>query len=174
MKARDGKRSAAPRLSHVGETGAARMVNVGDKAETHRVAVASGRVRTTPEVIGLIRANTAKKGDVLAAARIAGILAAKRTADLIPLCHPLPLEVVTVEAELSRDTVSLTARAETTGKTGVEMEAITAVAVAALTVYDMCKAVDRGIVIEQVRLEEKSGGKSGVWRRGRNRRPART
>ena len=171
-RGRSTTRRGGSRLTHVAETGAARMVDVGEKAETHRVATASGRVRTTPEVVKLIRQNSAKKGDVLAAARIAGILAAKRTSDLIPLCHPLRLDLVTVDFTLGRDSVGIAARAETTGKTGVEMEAVTAVAVAALTVYDMCKAVDRGIVIDGVQLEEKSGGKSGTWRRGRGaRRP---
>ncbi len=157
------------RLTHVGARGEARMVDVGDKDATRRVAVASARLRTTRETIALIRDNAIAKGDVLATARLAGIMAAKRTSELVPLCHPLALEVVEVEASLEADAVALTVTTRTTGKTGVEMEALTGAAVAALTVYDMCKAVDRGMVIEAVRLEAKSGGKSGSWERGRRR-----
>ncbi len=155
------------RLSHVGPRGEARMVDVGAKAPTRRVAVASARLRTSPEVIGLIRRNEIAKGDVLATARLAGVMAAKRTSELIPLCHPLSLEVVEVEASLEARAVVLRVTARTTGKTGVEMEALTGAAAAALTVYDMCKAVDRGMVIEAVQLEHKSGGKSGTWDRER-------
>lgn len=152
-------------LTHLDTTGAARMVDIAEKGVTRRRAVAAARVRTTAAVIDLIRRGAVKKGDVVAAARIAGIMAAKKTADLIPLCHPLPLESVTVEIETGIDQVDIRVTAETTAKTGVEMEAMTAATVAALTVYDMCKAADRAMVIEFVRLEEKSGGKSGAWKR---------
>ncbi len=149
------------RLTHIDETGAARMVDVSAKAETLREAVARGRVVMLPETLALIRDGLAKKGDVLAAARIAGIMGAKRTAELIPLCHVLLLEAVTVEFELLADAVEITATVRTTGRTGVEMEALTSVSVAALTVYDMLKAVDRGMRIETVRVVRKSGGASG-------------
>lgn len=141
------------------------MVDVGDKPETHRVAVASGLVRMAPETATVIREGSAGKGDVLGIARVAGIMATKRTADLIPLCHPLPVTHVEVDLETGDDHVSITARVETHGKTGVEMEALTAVSAAALTVYDMTKAIDRGMVIERIQLESKTGGRSGHWRR---------
>jgi cyclic pyranopterin phosphate synthase len=152
-------------LSHIDETGAARMVDVGDKAETRREATARGHVRMLPETLALIRAGEAKKGDVIAAARIAGIMAAKKTSDLIPLCHPLMIAKVTLDIAEDADLPGLvvTATVRSDGKTGVEMEALTAVAVACLTVYDMAKAVDRGMVIENVRVLAKSGGKSGTW-----------
>ncbi len=154
-------------LTHLDERGEARMVDVGAKPETVREAVARGRVRMNPSTLRLITTGEAPKGDVLAAARIAGIMAAKRTGDLIPLCHPIGLDSVSVElrpvAEAS--TVEIEAVARTTGRTGVEMEALTAVSVAALTLYDMVKAVDRGMVIDAVRLVRKSGGKSGLWER---------
>jgi cyclic pyranopterin phosphate synthase len=149
------------RLTHIGDTGAARMVDVSAKVESLREATAAGRVTMKPETVALIAAGAAKKGDVLATARIAGIQAAKRTADLIPLCHPLPLSAVAVELELAETAVEITATVRTTGRTGVEMEALTAVSVAALTIYDMVKAVDRGMRIEAIRVTAKSGGKSG-------------
>jgi len=150
-------------LSHVDERGAARMVDVGDKPATKREAVAAGEVWMQPETLALIQSGGAPKGDVLAAARLAGIMAAKRTPDLIPLCHPLPLTAVEVDFSFDeeRAVVGIVARARCTGSTGVEMEALTAVGVAALTVYDMCKAVDRGMRIHNLRLIRKSGGKSG-------------
>jgi len=141
------------------------MVDVGAKNETHRVAVASGTIRMKPETLAIIQSGTAKKGDVLGIARIAAIMGAKRTSDLVPLCHPLALTRVTVDfaADETTSSVACTARVETYGKTGVEMEALTAVQVGLLTVYDMCKAVDRGMVITDVRVMEKHGGKSGDW-----------
>ncbi len=149
------------RLTHTDEVGAARMVDVSAKAETVREAVAKGRVVMQAETLALIGQNKAAKGDVLAAARLAGIMAAKRTAELIPLCHPLPLSAVAVDLALGDAAVEITATVRTTGRTGVEMEALTAVSVAALTIYDMVKAVDRGMRIEAVRVVRKSGGKSG-------------
>jgi cyclic pyranopterin monophosphate synthase len=149
------------RLTHIGEDGAARMVDVSAKVETLREATAKGQVAMRPETLNLIKDGTAKKGDVLAAARIAGIMAAKRTSELIPLCHVLLLEAVTVSFDLQDAGVEITASVRTTGRTGVEMEALTAVSVAALTIYDMLKAVDRGMRIEAVRLVQKSGGASG-------------
>jgi cyclic pyranopterin phosphate synthase len=152
-------------LTHFDAQGAAHMVDVGDKGETRRVARAAGRIVMRPETLALIRAGTARKGDVLGVARLAAIQAAKRTADLIPLAHPIPL--TRVAAEFADDdagpAVSLTVTVETFGRTGVEMEALTAVSVGLLTVYDMCKAVDRGMRIEAVRLLEKTGGKSGTY-----------
>jgi cyclic pyranopterin phosphate synthase len=148
-------------LTHLDAAGHARMVDVSGKAETARQATAKGRVAMRPETLALIANGAAKKGDVLAVARLAGIMAAKRTADLIPLCHPLPIDAVTVELEMTQDAVEIAATIRTTGRTGVEMEALTAVSVAALTVYDMVKAVDRGMTIEAIRVVEKSGGKSG-------------
>lgn len=152
-------------LTHIDETGAARMVDVGAKAITQREATASARIRMLPETLALIVAGGHKKGDVLAVARIAGIQAAKQTPQLIPLCHPLMLSRVSVDlhANEAESCVDITATCGLAGQTGVEMEALTAASVAALTVYDMCKAVDRGMVIEQVRLLEKKGGKSGHW-----------
>jgi cyclic pyranopterin phosphate synthase len=137
------------------------MVDVSGKRHAHRMAVASARVRTRPEVVAQVAAGATAKGDVLAVARVAGIMAAKRTSELIPLCHPLTLDAVAVEFSLSEEVISIRARVTSTGQTGVEMEALTAASVAALTVYDMCKSLDRAMVIEQVQLEEKSGGKSG-------------
>ena len=152
-------------LTHVDESGRARMVNVGGKPETRRVAVARGQVHMRPETLALIRQNALSKGDALAVARIAGILAAKKTAELIPLCHPLMLTHVGVEFEMSQaasdGVVEITVTVETTGQTGVEMEALTAVSVAALTIYDMGKAVDRAMRLTDIRLVEKHGGKSG-------------
>ena len=140
------------------------MVDVGGKAATQRVAVASGRITMNAAALSAIRDGTVPKGDVLAAARIAGIMAAKKTADLIPLCHPLALDAVTVDFEVEADAVRVTATASLTGKTGVEMEALTAASVALLTIYDMAKAGDKAMVIDGVRLIEKRGGKSGDWR----------
>ena len=154
------------KLTHFDARGQAHMVDVGAKAATHRVAVAQGAIRMQAATLALIEAGTAKKGDVLGVARIAGIMAAKKTSELIPLCHPLALTRVAVEFEIASDPqpqVRCTATVETVGPTGVEMEALTAVQVALLTVYDMCKAVDRGMVIEGVRVLEKHGGKSGSW-----------
>ena len=152
-------------LTHLNDRGEAHMVDVAGKAVTHRVAVAAGRIAMQPATLALIEAGGHKKGDVLAAARIAGILAAKRTAELVPLCHPIALTRVAVDltTDAAANCVHCRATAETDGKTGVEMEALTAVQVALLTVYDMCKAVDRGMVIDGVRLLEKTGGKSGDW-----------
>ena len=152
------------KLTHLDDQGHARMVDVGGKAETQRVAIASGRIRMSAEALAAIREGNAPKGDVLAAARIAGIMAAKKTAELIPLCHPLPLTHVEVRATLEDWGVRLEAEAATRAQTGVEMEALTAVAVAALTIYDMIKAVDKAMVIGDIRLIEKRGGKSGDWR----------
>ena len=153
-------------LTHVGPEGEARMVDVSDKAATARVAVAEGRVRMGAATLAAILAGDAKKGDVIGAARIAGVMAAKKTADLIPLCHPIALTKVTVDIAPDDSLPGLFVRAEArcVGPTGVEMEALTAVAVACLTVYDMAKAIDRGMSVEGVRLIEKSGGRSGLWR----------
>jgi len=154
-------------LTHFDEHGRAHMVDVGGKETTHRVAVTSGLIRMQPETLRMILEGGHKKGDVLGVARIAGIMAAKRTADLVPLCHPLFLTRVAIDFEPDEEEslVRCTARVETRGQTGVEMEALCATQVALLTIYDMCKAVDRGMVIDQVRLEEKFGGKSGNWKR---------
>ncbi len=156
---------AQDHLTHVDETGAARMVDVSQKQVTDREATASGRVLVSPTVIALLRGEGVPKGDALAVARIAGIMGAKQTPALIPLCHPLAISGVTVELEVADDAVEITATVRTTDRTGVEMEALTAVSVAALTVIDMVKAVDKGAVITDVRIEAKSGGKSGEWRR---------
>ncbi len=148
-------------LTHLDSSGHARMVDVSAKAETSREATAKGRVIMRPETLALIAAGGAPKGDVLAAARMAGIMAAKQTASLIPLCHPLPLASVSVDLTLNETGVDIAATVRTTGRTGVEMEALTAVSIAALTIYDMVKAVDRGMSIEAIRIVAKSGGKSG-------------
>ena len=149
-------------LTHFDDQGHAHMVDVSDKAVTSRTAVAEGRIRMTAETLTLITEGRAMKGDVLGVARLAGIMAAKRTADLIPLCHPLAITAVSVDlAPIGDNTVEITATVRTTGQTGVEMEALTAASVAALTVYDMCKAIDRGMHIEALRVVAKSGGKSG-------------
>jgi cyclic pyranopterin monophosphate synthase len=150
-------------LTHLDATGAARMVDVSAKAETPREAVAEGRIAMSPEALAAIRDGTGKKGDVLAVARIAGIMAAKKTSDLIPLCHPIALSSVTVDLASDATGFTVTATARTTGPTGVEMEALTAVSVALLTIYDMAKAIDRGMRIDGVRLLRKTGGKSGDW-----------
>ena len=149
------------KLTHVDETGAARMVDVGGKAVTERRATARGSVRLAPETVALVRDGATPKGDVIAAARIAGIMAAKRTSDLIPLTHPLPLSHVGVELTVTDEGIEIEATAATAAQTGVEMEALTAVAVAGLTLYDMLKSVDRGARITDLRLVSKSGGKSG-------------
>ena len=156
--------SSSP-LTHFDAQGQAHMVDVSAKSETHRIARATGTIRMQGATLALIRAGTAKKGDVIGVARIAAIQAAKRTADLIPLCHPLPITRVAVEFELDEATSSVrcTAQVETLGRTGVEMEALTAVQVGLLTVYDMCKAADRGMVMDGIRVLEKHGGKSGDW-----------
>ncbi len=154
------------RLTHVDEQGAARMVDVGGKDVTSRSATASGRVLVSAQVVALLRGEGVPKGDALGVARVAGIMAAKRTPDLVPLCHPLAISGVTVDLEVVDDAVLVRATVRTTDRTGVEMEALTAVSVAALTVVDMVKAVDKGAVITDVRVEEKLGGKSGTWRRG--------
>lgn len=151
-------------LTHLDEQGNARMVDIGGKTETQRVAIASGRIRMSAQALDAIRAGDAPKGDVLAAARIAGIMAAKKTSELIPLCHPLALDAATVDFSFQEDGVQATAKASLSGRTGVEMEAMTAVSVALLTIYDMAKALDKGMVIESVRLIEKRGGRSGLWR----------
>lgn len=152
-------------FTHFDEQGQAHMVDVAAKPATHRVAVAQGRIDMQPATLALIRSGTARKGDVLGVARLAGIMAAKKTSDLIPLCHPLALTRVAVDftPEPARNAVTCTATVETVGPTGVEMEALTAANVALLTIYDMCKAVDRGMTITDVRLMEKHGGKSGSY-----------
>lgn len=150
-------------LTHIDADGTARMVDVGAKAETQRVAIASGRIRMSAAALDAIRAGNAPKGDVLGTARIAGIMAAKRTSDLIPMCHPLAIDAVNVDFAFEPDAVRATASASLTGKTGVEMEAITGVTIALVTIYDMAKALDKAMVIDDVRLIEKRGGKSGHW-----------
>lgn len=154
------------RPTHLDDTGAAHMVDVGAKAATERRAVAGGRISMTADALEAIRSGNAPKGDVLSTARIAGIMAAKRTADLIPLCHPIALTKVTVEFTWEADGISVRAAAATTGPTGVEMEALTAASVALLTLYDMAKALDRAMILGDIRLLEKSGGRSGDWRAG--------
>jgi len=155
------------RFTHFDAEGQAHMVDVGDKAVTDRVAKASGSIRMQEKTLAMVLQGGHKKGDVLGVARIAGIMGAKRTSDLVPLCHPLPLTKVSIDFDPDRhlNEIRAAATARTRGRTGVEMEALCAVQIALLTIYDMCKAVDRGMVIENVRLEEKSGGKSGHWRR---------
>jgi cyclic pyranopterin monophosphate synthase len=166
MASQNGRSEGEDRLTHVGSDGEARMVDVSGKDRTARVAVAEGRVRMAAATLRAILAGDAKKGDVIGAARIAGIMAAKKTSDLIPLCHPLQLSKVLVDIAPDEVLPGLAVRAEArcVGSTGVEMEALTAVAVACLTVYDMAKAIDRGMIIEAIRLVEKRGGKSGEWR----------
>jgi cyclic pyranopterin phosphate synthase len=151
------------RLTHLDEKGSARMVDVSSKSNTVREATATGRIAMSAEALEAIRAGSVKKGDVLAVARVAGIMAAKKTADLIPLCHPLPISGVTLDLAFEDDAIRATATVRTTHSTGVEMEALTAVSVALLTVYDMAKALDRGMTIGDVRLLAKSGGRSGDW-----------
>ncbi|MCP4695316.1 MAG: cyclic pyranopterin monophosphate synthase MoaC [Gammaproteobacteria bacterium] len=155
------------KLTHINQAGEAHMVDVGDKAVTCRVAVAEGSIYMLPETLRLVIEGEHKKGDVLGVARIAGIMAAKKTSDLIPLCHPLPLSQISLELTpvKEQNAIFCLAAAKTHARTGVEMEALTAVQIALLTVYDMCKAVDRGMCISDVRLRKKSGGKSGTWER---------
>jgi cyclic pyranopterin phosphate synthase len=152
-------------LTHFDSTGQAHMVDVGAKADTHRIAVAAGTIRMQPATLALITSGSAKKGDVLGIARIAAIMGAKRTSDLVPLCHPLAITRVAVDFEVdaAANSVHCRAQVETHGKTGVEMEALTAVQVGLLTIYDMCKAADRGMVMSDIRVLEKHGGKSGDW-----------
>lgn len=152
-------------LTHLDERGRARMVDVGGKPDTERIAVARAEVHLAPETLALVREGKAAKGDVLAVARVAGIMAAKKTPELIPLCHPIMLTSVKVELAFQEWGIEVQARTRTTGPTGVEMEALTAVSVAALTIYDMLKAVERGITISNIGLVRKEGGKSGVWER---------
>ena len=153
-------------LSHVNSSGEARMVDISKKADTVREAVARGTVVMKSGTLEQVKANTFKKGDVLAVARVAGIMAAKKTSDLIPLCHTILIDEVAVEFDVSgEDCIDITARAKSTGKTGVEMEALVAASVSALTIYDMCKAVDKGMTIKEIYLESKTGGKSGTYRR---------
>src|SRR6185295_18380749 len=152
-------------LTHTDEEGRLRMVDVGEKAVTARTALASGFVRMSPATLDAIRERRTPKGDPLEVARLAGIMAAKRTSELIPLCHVLPLNHADVQLELQVDGIAITATASTDGKTGVEMEALTAASVAGLTLYDMCKAIDKGMVITEIRLESKSGGRSGDYQR---------
>lgn len=153
-------------LTHLDDSGAARMVDVSAKADTAREAVAEGRIDMSPQALAAIRDGTTRKGDVLAVARVAGIMAAKKTSDLIPLCHPLSLSSVTLDFVLGETAITATATARVMGPTGVEMEALTAVSVALLTLYDMAKAMDRGMRIEGIRLRAKTGGKSGAWTSG--------
>ncbi|MGH3881976.1 MAG: cyclic pyranopterin monophosphate synthase MoaC [Pseudonocardiaceae bacterium] len=161
--------SSQRRLTHVDDRGAARMVDVSDKQPSAREAVASGVLRTTEEVVRLLRAEQLPKGDALATARIAGIMGAKRTPDLVPLCHPLSLSGVTVDLHASGSEVRITATVRTTDRTGVEMEALTAVAVAGLALHDMVKAIDPAAVLDAVRVERKEGGKTGLWTRQEDR-----
>ena len=165
MTSKTPEATATSPLTHFDAQGQAHMVDVGAKAATHRIAVATGRIEMQPETLALIESGTAKKGDVLGVARIAGIMAAKKTSDLIPLCHPLAITRVTVDFEVdaAANSVHCRAQVDTTGKTGVEMEALTSVQIGLLTIYDMCKAVDRGMVMTNVRVLEKHGGKSGDW-----------
>lgn len=153
------------KLTHFNQQGEAHMVDVGAKEDTQRIGIAEGRIIAAAETIRLIREGGHRKGDVLGVARIAGIMAAKKTSDLVPLCHPLALTRVSIDFQVEDDRVRCEAAVETRGKTGVEMEAICAVQVALLTIYDMCKAVDRGMTISNVRLIKKAGGKSGTWER---------
>jgi cyclic pyranopterin phosphate synthase len=150
-------------LTHLNANGEAHMVDVSAKADTARTAIAQSQVELTPAIVAAITDNSLPKGDMFATVRIAGIQAAKKCSDLIPLCHPLPLSKITVDIELQGESLVITALCKTTGKTGVEMEALTAASVAALTVYDMCKGLDKGMVIRETKLLEKTGGKSGDW-----------
>lgn len=150
-------------LTHFDESGAAHMVDVSGKAETDRVAVARGFVKMSPETVEIVKEGTAKKGDVIGIARLAGIMGAKRTSDLVPLCHPLPITKVSLDFSIEAEGVEVSATVKTSGKTGVEMEALTAVSVACLTIYDMLKAVEKGMEISDIRLVLKEGGKSGRW-----------
>lgn len=151
-------------LTHIDGDGNARMVDVGSKAETKRIAVASGRISMNADALAAIRAGNAPKGDVLGTARIAGIMAAKRTAELVPMCHPLALDAVNLDFSFEDTAIRVVAKASLTGKTGIEMEAITAASIALVTIYDMAKALDKGMIIGDIRLVEKVGGKSGHWK----------
>ncbi len=174
MSGSDNGKSGRRALSHLDRRGRARMVDVGDKPVTERVAVARGVVRMQPQTLQLIGSGQVAKGEVLAVARIAGIMAAKRTAEWIPLCHPLPIHLAQIDLRAAGDDrLEIVARVAVSGKTGVEMEALTAVSAAALTVYDMCKAVDRGMTISEIQLIEKSGGRSGTYRRTETSAPQR-
>jgi len=153
-----------PKLTHIDEAGAARMVDVSDKALTKRIATAEGRISMIPEALAAIRDGALAKGDALAVARVAGIMAAKKTSELVPLCHPLPISAVTVDFAFETDRIACAASVTTTSTTGVEMEALTAVSVALLTLYDMAKAIDKAMTIGPIRLLAKSGGRSGDWR----------
>ncbi|MFZ6653660.1 cyclic pyranopterin monophosphate synthase MoaC [Undibacterium sp. TJN19] len=157
--------SSKPALSHFDSSGQAHMVDVAGKDDSHRIAIAAGKIRMKAETLDIIQQGNAKKGDVLGIARIAAIMAAKRTSDLIPLCHPLALTRVAIDFSIDAEnaTINCQAQVETVGKTGVEMEALTAVQVGLLTIYDMCKAADRGMVMSDIRVLEKHGGKSGDW-----------
>jgi cyclic pyranopterin phosphate synthase len=157
--------SAPSTLTHFDDAGRARMVDVGEKESTKRVAIATGRIAMAPETAAIIMEGRAAKGDVLGVAQVAAIMAAKKTHELIPMCHPLLLTRIEIAFTVEEAAVAISARVETRGQTGVEMEALTAVSVAALTIYDMVKAVDRGMTIEAIRLEHKEGGRSGVWER---------
>jgi cyclic pyranopterin phosphate synthase len=157
--------STQDRLTHIDDAGAARMVDVSEKDVSHRSALATGRLVTTPEVVAALRENSLAKGDALATARIAGIMAAKRTPDLVPLCHPIAISGVKVDLTVTDEGVEIAARVKTADRTGVEMEALTAVSVAALTLVDMVKAVDPAAVVTDIRVEEKLGGKTGKWER---------
>ena len=161
----DNGASGTGRLTHFDAAGRAQMVDVGAKDDTRRIAVATGRVRMAPGTVTVIREGRAAKGDVLAVAQVAAIMAAKKTHEIIPMCHPLLLTRIAVDFTIDDAGVGIAARVETTGKTGVEMEALTAVSAAGLTIYDMVKAIDRGMVIEAIQLESKEGGRSGDWRR---------
>lgn len=164
---KDGVERSVSKLTHFNMAGEAHMVDVGDKPVSHRVAIADGRICMQAETLKLIQSGGHKKGDVLGIARIAGIMAAKKTAELVPLCHPIALTSVEIEFELEQASAAIycTASVETHGQTGVEMEAITAVQIALLTIYDMCKAVDRGMTLQDIGLLKKLGGKSGTWER---------
>jgi cyclic pyranopterin monophosphate synthase len=155
------------KLTHFNEDGAVHMVDIGNKSDTHRIAIASGSINMDTETLALIKDGGHKKGDVLGIARTAGIMGAKKTSELIPLCHPISLTHINIDLNIDDDNSSVycECRAETDGKTGVEMEALTAVQITLLTIYDMCKAVDRGMIISDIKLLEKSGGKSGTWTR---------
>jgi cyclic pyranopterin monophosphate synthase len=153
------------KLTHLDETGAARMVDVSEKATTHRIAMASGHITMSKQALAAIRDNNIAKGDVLAVARVAGIMAAKKTSALIPLCHPLPITKAAIDFDWRDDGIAVRATVGTTGQTGVEMEALTAASVGLLTIYDMAKAIDKAMVIGPIQLESKTGGKSGDWQR---------
>ena len=159
------------KMTHLNSLGEAHMVDISSKSDTARSAIAEAKVELTDAIVMAVNDDSLPKGDLFATARIAGIQAAKKCSDLIPLCHPLPLSKVSIDINLHENTLSIIALCKTTGKTGVEMEALTAASVAALTVYDMCKGIDKGIIIRETKLVEKTGGKSGVWRMADERVP---